>query len=369
MSKRTDGEQKVAIFGVLPPGNDGGYERFLLDLRESLEEEGYTVDVYSAREQPVTSSSKFEKVLSDITLLGKVLVYGLYLTLFGSEYKAIITSDFVGLTVWTPGVNRLHLYTGTALADEMGNDIRARTTVLKILYWLSGQGKHVVVKSKHVSTALEDVYGFKPTVLPNPIDTDHFKKRESVEFEELPEDIDKPIGLYVGRWDDEVKGTDTLREIIDQNEQLHWLLVVGGGQEPHGLEDLSGYTLVRNVSQEAIPQVYSISDFTIIPSRTEGFSYVAVESLACETPVITCFERIPSIKPIYENEDFNPLCVSSPDSILEFEESINWVINNPEKSELLGKRAQKQVADRYSFDQWQQRLNQLIEGNQEHKMV
>ncbi|MGB9952780.1 glycosyltransferase family 4 protein [Haloarcula marismortui] len=369
MSKRTDGEEKVAIFGVLPPGNDGGYERFLLDLRETLKEEGYTVDIYSAREQPVANLSKLEKALYDITLLSKVLIYGLYLTLFGSGYQAIITSDFVGLTVWTPRVNRLHLYTGTALADEMGNDISARTMVLKILYWLSGQGKHVVVKSQHVSTALEDLYGFKPTVLPNPIDTDHFKKRESVDFAELPEDIDKPVGLYVGRWDDEVKGTDTLREMIGQNEQLHWLLVVGGGQEPHGLEDLSGYTLMRNVPQEVIPQVYSISDFTIIPSRTEGFSYVAVESLACETPVIACSERIPSIKPIYESEDFNPLCVSSPNSISEFEESINWVINNPDQSEFLGKRAQQEVADRYSFDQWQQRLNRLIEGNQEHRTV
>jgi len=368
MSELTDDEKTVAVFGVLPPGNDGGYERFLLDLCESLEDDGYSVDIYSARDKPVTSSSTFGKILSDITLMCNVLIYGIYLTLFGSRYQAIITSDFVGTTVWTPNVNRLHLYTGTALADEMGDNMSPRTIALKTLYWISGQRKHVVVKSEHVSTALQEVYGFQPTVLPNPIDTDHFYNRESVKLEELPEDIDKPIGLYVGRWDDEVKGTDTLREIIDQNDEVHWLLAVGGGQEPHGLEELSGYTLMRNVSQEVIPRVYSISSFTIIPSRTEGFSYVAVESLACETPVITCSERIPSIKPIYSDEVFSPLCVSSPDSISEFEESINWVVNNPGQSELLGKRAQREVADRYSFDRWQQRLDQLIVGKQEHQI-
>ena len=40
------------------------------------------------------------------------------------------------------------------------------------------------------------------------------------------------------------------------------------------------------MAQEKVAELYSISDITVVPSRVEPFGLVALESLACGTPVI-----------------------------------------------------------------------------------
>lgn len=355
-------QQTVAVISVLPPGNKGGYERFLLDLIEALENEGYQVDTFAVRSELAGDRTTLRKWFSDLTLLIKILLYGVYLSLVGNKYDVVISSDFVGWSVWPVNAKRIHMYSGMALTDQIGDENTLRNGMLRILTRWSGKGKLIIVKSQKVSSALREVYGLESIVLPNPLDAEKFHPIQSPsvpEQHELPEGT--PIGLFVGRWDDNVKGTDTLRGLIDASSGIHWLLVIGGGKSPHGLESMDNYTVVRDVPHNQMATMYSIADFTVIPSRSEGFCYVAIESLACETPVITCPDRIPSLDPIYDRAAFDSVSVSSPEDIDEYLKSIQGLIDNPDKADELGQHGRELVQEHYLYKVWQKRLIEIIE--------
>jgi len=107
------------------------------------------------------------------------------------------------------------------------------------------------------------------------------------------------IILFVGRIDP-LKGIDKLIRCIPylQNIQGPRLVIIGGGeQSQREIEQLR--KLVRNLNiQDSItfvglikhgqlPYFYSATDACVIPSYCESFGLVALESLACGTPVVT----------------------------------------------------------------------------------
>jgi D-inositol-3-phosphate glycosyltransferase len=115
----------------------------------------------------------------------------------------------------------------------------------------------------------------------------------------------EPTMLYVGRIDP-VKGIDFL---LDGFARLHdrWegalpprLLLVGGtmsdgelGPDLAGLRDAAAarggaeqITFCGPQPHDALPTYYAATDLTVVPSRYESFGLVAVESMACGTPVV-----------------------------------------------------------------------------------
>jgi glycosyltransferase involved in cell wall biosynthesis len=68
--------------------------------------------------------------------------------------------------------------------------------------------------------------------------------------------------------------------------------LVGHGQlwdEMHDLREelaLSGVHFLGHQPQPTVARVYNIADVSIVPSRIEPFGLVAVEALACGTPVV-----------------------------------------------------------------------------------
>ena len=115
----------------------------------------------------------------------------------------------------------------------------------------------------------------------------------------------EPTMLYVGRIDP-VKGIDFL---LDGFTRLHerWqgdvaprLLLVGGtlidGELGPDLTALRDAAAARGVAEritfcgpqphDALPTYYAATDLTVVPSRYESFGLVAVESMACGTPVV-----------------------------------------------------------------------------------
>ncbi len=69
-------------------------------------------------------------------------------------------------------------------------------------------------------------------------------------------------------------------------------LIAGDGDEKeilHSLAEELGLKSVRflgNVSQEELRKLYNIADVNLVPSRREPFGLVAIEAMACGTPVI-----------------------------------------------------------------------------------
>jgi D-inositol-3-phosphate glycosyltransferase len=131
-------------------------------------------------------------------------------------------------------------------------------------------------------------------------------KDEAKEFIETP--LDKRMLLFVGRIEP-LKGIDTLlrafARLRDQGvseRQNLCLSVIGGdasvslSQMSHemsrlnklrrelGVKDL--VTFLGKQDQASLPYYYSAADIVVVPSHYESFGMVALESMACGTPVV-----------------------------------------------------------------------------------
>ena len=107
---------------------------------------------------------------------------------------------------------------------------------------------------------------------------------------------DHPVLLFAGRLDP-FKGPDILLRAAAMMEEDAEIVLVGGKlQQDNDLEQLRRLAADLQIEgrvhflgaqpQDAMPSIYSAADVTVIPSYHESFGLVAVESLACGTPVV-----------------------------------------------------------------------------------
>jgi len=136
----------------------------------------------------------------------------------------------------------------------------------------------------------------KGRVIPLFVDTDHFVPTGDV-FDYSPHfnRQGKKIVLYVGRFG-RYKGLDYLLKAMSHIEDRYNLVLVGDGPERAGLISLIGdlklknrATIMPHVAYSKLPEIYRSADVFVLPStdRGEAFGLVALEAMACGTPVIT----------------------------------------------------------------------------------
>lgn len=89
------------------------------------------------------------------------------------------------------------------------------------------------------------------------------------------------------------KGVDILLNSARIYEKDNILtLIVGDGSEYNSLNllkeklGLKNVLFVGNQNAEVLRKIYSVSDICVVPSRQEAFGLVALEAIACGTPVI-----------------------------------------------------------------------------------
>jgi D-inositol-3-phosphate glycosyltransferase len=109
--------------------------------------------------------------------------------------------------------------------------------------------------------------------------------------------LDEALALYVGRFAPE-KGLERLlaaAACLRSLPRLRFVIAGGGNEDPDYQRilqmsrdfGLSGrVTFVGRVDQGDLPVFYSASDMLVVPSSYESFGMVALESLACGTPVV-----------------------------------------------------------------------------------
>ena len=109
---------------------------------------------------------------------------------------------------------------------------------------------------------------------------------------------DEKVILFVGRIEP-LKGIDQLLRAVSylQNTQRLRLVIIGGDEhsqnEIEKLQKLSRELHIEGlvnfsglIQQERLPYFYNAADACVIPSYYESFGLVALESLACGTPVV-----------------------------------------------------------------------------------
>jgi len=132
--------------------------------------------------------------------------------------------------------------------------------------------------------------------LRNGYDQKIFKKKDYDKKEILKEiGIDKEyekIVLFSGRLV-HIKGVDVLLKASKRYEDGNTLtLIAGGGVLLEALKEqvvelqLKDVVFLGNQTQRNLNKLYNIADVLAAPSRVEGFGLVAIEALACGTPVI-----------------------------------------------------------------------------------
>lgn len=148
-------------------------------------------------------------------------------------------------------------------------------------------------------------------VIPPGVDTTRFYPRDKAEARQrLGLDLERRLILFVGRIEP-LKGIDTLLQAIaylerDADSDLGCdclsVAIIGGDasvpmeqmtaemQRLHlmrsalGIEDLVAFLGKRD--QDALPDYYAAADVLVMPSHYESFGMVALEAMACGTPVI-----------------------------------------------------------------------------------
>src|SRR5690606_1200441 len=142
--------------------------------------------------------------------------------------------------------------------------------------------------------------------LPPGINLERFQPADASEARKQLGLPDAPTVLFVGRIDP-IKDIDTLIEAVAllhrQNapELRPYLLIVGGELDDDGrptgalarveqrARELGIADAVRYLGsrpQEDLPQIYAAASVCAVSSRYESFGLVAVEAMACGTPVV-----------------------------------------------------------------------------------
>jgi len=170
-------------------------------------------------------------------------------------------------------------------------------------YALEGarKAKKIITISKQVDREVTELYGISENkaLVMNGYNEDLFMPKE-LDYKETLEKfgIDKVtdhIVSFVGKLAD-FKGVDVLLKaaaIYEKELNYNVTTILAGDGELReklfALRDdlhLKNVHFLGHVTQKQLVDLYNIADVSTVPSRTEPFGLVAVEALACGTPVV-----------------------------------------------------------------------------------
>jgi len=160
---------------------------------------------------------------------------------------------------------------------------------------------HIIAPTEKEKEALILHYGASPdriSVIPCGVNLELFQPMDKEMAKRQLGFGDDKIILFVGRIEP-LKGIDQLLRAMTylQNSQGLRLVIIGGDEysqyEMERLQKLSqalhiggSVTFLGLIQHEKLPYFYSAADVCVIPSYYESFGLVALESMACGTPVV-----------------------------------------------------------------------------------
>lgn len=168
----------------------------------------------------------------------------------------------------------------------------------------------VIAASATERQEMVDFYGAAPskvTVIPHGLDLALFRPLDREAAKQRLGVSGRPVLLFVGRMD-RIKGVETLLratcELLRAQPACELrLLIVGGDRQVRVLDDAARELLrlralvaelglretvkfIGPREQADLPVHYAAADVCVVPSYTESFGMVALEAMACGTPVV-----------------------------------------------------------------------------------
>jgi len=159
----------------------------------------------------------------------------------------------------------------------------------------------IIAFSGHERDAMVRLYGAdadRITLVPCGVDLAKFRPLDQKEVRKQLGLNGEKVLLYVGRMEP-LKGLDLLVEAaaqLDTGEEVRMVVVGGdadGGKDLDRVRQLAKqrqveglFDFVGLVDHDELPLYYNAADVCIVPSYYESFGMVALESMACGTPVV-----------------------------------------------------------------------------------
>lgn len=228
-----------------------------------------------------------------------------------ASFESAITEE---ANKWKPAIiHAQHLWTTAYVASKLSLPYvaTAHGTDLMGFRWyeewramaLEGAAKAnaIIAVSGEVARDTLDLYEIREDrvhTIWNGFDTEIFKVMP-IERDEVLEEYDLEPGIkyliaFTGKLA-EFKGIDVLLQAaaIYENAlgEVSTLIVGDGGlltslQAQASELDLQGIHFLGHQAQDKVARIMNVSDLAVVPSRVEPFGLVAIEALACGTPVI-----------------------------------------------------------------------------------
>ncbi|NMF57738.1 glycosyltransferase family 4 protein [Pseudanabaena yagii] len=292
----------------------------------------------------------------------------------GTNYPLIHTnywmSAWVGLQLkQRMNVQLVHTYhsLGAVKYQSVSDRPAIADTRLAIERQILEQGDCVVATSPQEVEHLRSLVSSKGMIEVIPCGTDiqtfHLMPKEEARAKlGLPHD--EQVVLYVGRFDPR-KGIETLVRAFAQlkesdNSQKLRLLIVGGsdpdavdGQERSRIEALvrdcglgAVTQFVGQVGHDRLPLYYTAADVCVIPSHYEPFGLVAIEAMACGTPVVA--SDVGGLKFTVVQGETGWLV--PPQNVGAFAEAISFALNDPLAVTKMREQASLRVQQNFSWN-------------------
>ncbi len=357
----------------------GGMNVYVMQLAKELGSLGHKVDVYTRYHDPkdpeIVELGKNARVIhlaagyhqakkEDLHRFVPQFLRSLYSFQRRNQIKYdLIHSNYwlsgrVGIALseeWDiPHVSTFHTLAKTKLmarAGERESDLRS--TVEKTVMDMADT---IVVTTEMEKEDLVRLYGAAHTkikVNPAGVDLDLFRPMDKLEARGRLGLDESRIILYVGRIEP-LKGIDILLEAVSLMEwgTDYRLIIVGGSLEGDehleflknlarelGIEDKVSFT--GSIEQDKLPSFYSAADVFVLPSHHESFGLVALEAMACGSPVIA--SRVGGLKTFLNNGESGYLIPwQCPEP---FAQRLDILLANPSLMNTMGNAAKLKALD------------------------
>ncbi len=323
---------KIAMLSVhsCPVGNlgakdTGGMSVYIRELARELCTQGHTVDVFTRMhdpaDPPIVDLGEGARLIhikaGQVEDIHKLALYSYlpnfacnlenYRKLNNLQYDVVFShywlSCWVGkyIQLWwqVPHVGMFH--TLGAIKNNIG--IGEEEPELRIVTETEAMRDlhRVITSTEKEKEEIVRLYGTEPGkigVVPCGVNMDLFKPGEKTAARQKLNLSDEKTLLFVGRIDP-LKGIEQLIEALTYLEYggRVKLVVIGGDEDSQdaiirlqsmtkqlGLKDKVSFLGI--VQHRDLPAYYRAADICVVPSHYESFGLVALESLACGTPVI-----------------------------------------------------------------------------------
>jgi D-inositol-3-phosphate glycosyltransferase len=312
--------------GRLGSQDTGGMSVYIRELARQLGLRGHRVDIFTRASESGEAGSAY-RLYENVRLITleagaaghtpKTALYPYLSAFFGAieRFRAQDTAayDLIHSNYWlsgqvgawaqkswgVPHVTTFHTLgklKRQACGSETEPDIR-----MAVEHELVGACERILITSEREKGNLLRHYSAREesiAVVPCGVNLNLFRPLDKVEARRrIGTPLNEALALYVGRFAPE-KGLERLlaaAACLRSLPRLRFVIAGGGNDDPDyqrivqmsrdfGLAER--ITFVGRVDQGDLPVFYSAADVLVVPSSYESFGMVALESLACGTPVV-----------------------------------------------------------------------------------